>query len=150
MPYIYPELRLPQGAVVCLMPDRTKTGARDGPMSVVVTKDILCSISWLGKLCALCDDAGLPITNHLTRPQSKDKKQFLEQGLSSTIVANRVRQHLADAKLYRGQTVHGSRRGSMQHAVHVLGHSPEDVAKAAQIRTPAITQRYLDRFRHCG
>ena len=82
----------------------------------------------------------------LTRPQSKDKKQ----GLSSTIVANRVRQHLADAKLYRGQTVHGSMRGSMQHAVHVLGHSSEDVAKAAQIRTPAIIQQYLDHFRHCG
>ena len=150
MPYIYPEMRLSYGAVVCLMPDRTKTGAKDGPMSVLVTKDLLCSISWLARLCKICDVVGMPITNYLTRPQSKDKRHFLEQGLGSTIVANRVRQHLADAKLYRGQTVHGSRRGSMQHAVHVLGQSPEDVAKAAQIRTPVITQRYLDRFRHCG
>ena len=38
----------------------------------------------------------------------------------------------------------------MQHAVHVLGQSLEEVAKAAQIRTPAITQRYLDPFRHCN
>ena len=131
------------------MPDRTKTGAKDGPMSVHIRKDPLCSISWLVKLFVLCDAAGLPVTNHLTRPQSKDKQHFLEQGLSSTVVANRVKQHLADARLYRGQTVHGSRRGSMQHDVHVLGHSPDEVAKAAQIRTAAITQRYLDRFRHC-
>lgn len=150
MPYIYPELKLPHGAVVCLMPDRTKTGAKDGPMSVLITKGPLCSISWLVKLMAICDGAGLPITNYLTRPQSRDKKHFLEQGMGSTIVANRVRQHLSDAKLYKGQTVHGSRRGSMQHAVHVLGQSPEDVARAAHIRTPAIAQRYLDRFRHCG
>lgn len=147
--YIYPELRLHVGAVVCLMPDRTKTGAKDGPMSVMIKKDALCSISWLVRLLALCDAAGLPVTNYLTRPQSKDKKSFLEQGLGSTVVANRVKQHLSDAKLYRGQTVHGSRRGSMQHAVHVLGQSQEEVAKAAQIRTPAITQRYLDPFRHC-
>ena len=147
---IYPELQLPVGAMVCLMPDRTKTGAKDGPMSVIITKNPACSMSWLVKLMAACDGAGLPITNYLTRPQSKDKKHFLEQGLGSTIIANRVRQHLSDAKLYRGQTVHGSRRGSMQHAVHVLGQSAEDVARAAQIRTPAIAQRYLDRFRHCG
>ena len=102
LPYIYPELRLPHGAVVCLMPDRTKTGAKDGPMSVVVTMDLLCSISWLVKLFTLCDVAGMPMTNYLTRPQSKDKKQLLEQGLGSTLVANSVRQHLADAKLYRG------------------------------------------------
>ena len=32
----------------------------------------------------------------------------------------------------------------MLHAMHVLGQSPEDVAKAAQIGRLAITRRYLD------
>ena len=96
--YLYPQLRLHVGAVVCLMPDRTKTGAKDGPMSVVIRRDALCSISWLVKLLVLCDAAGLPITNYLTRPQSKDGKTFIEQGLGSTVVANRVKQRLSDAK----------------------------------------------------
>ena len=106
LPYIYPELNLPSGAVVCMMPDRTKTGAKDGPMSVVITKDPLCSISWLGKLMAIWDDAGLPITNYLTRPQSKDKEHFVEQGVGFTVVGNMVRQHECDANLYKGHTVH--------------------------------------------
>ena len=100
--YLYPELRLHVGAVVCLMPDRNKTGAKDGPMSVVIKKDALCSISWLVRPLVLCSAAGLPITNYLTRPQSKDRKTIIEQGLGSTVVANRVKQHLSNAKLYRG------------------------------------------------
>ena len=40
--------------------------------------------------------------------------------------------------------VHGSRRGSTQHVVHMLGQSPEDVARAAEVRTPAVTHRYLE------
>lgn len=148
MPYIYPIVRLPNGARVCLQPDKTKTGARDGPMAVEIRRDVLCSISWLLKLLQYSEQLGQPVTNHVTRPQGKDKKSFLERWMSSSDVANRAKHHFAAAGLSKKYTVHGSRRGSMQHAVHVLGQSVEQVGAAAQIRTPGIVQRYLDPFRH--
>jgi len=84
----------------------------------------------------------------VTRPQGKDKKSFIERKMSSSDVANRAKHHFAGAGLSEKCTVHGSRRGSMQHAVHVLGQSVKQVGAAAQMRTPGIVQRYLDPFRH--
>ena len=62
MSYIYLELRLAPGAVICLMLDHTKTGAKDGPMYVVIIKDMLCSMSCLGKLSVLCDATSMCVT----------------------------------------------------------------------------------------
>ena len=143
LPYIYPDVRLPVGAKVALNPDRTKTGAKDGPMSVELRGDLLCSMTWLNKLLCQSEELGMPITNFVTRPLHKNKVQFIGRHMKSTDVANRVSHHFKAAGLYRGQTVHGSKRGSMQFAVHVLGQSMEEVAYAAPIRTPAIVQRSL-------
>lgn len=147
--FIYPTMQLPIGARMALQPDNTKTGARDGPMSVEIRRDIICSMSWLGRLLQASEATKLLVTNYITRPQSRDKAGFLERCLTSAEVANRVRKHFMAAGLYLGQTVHGSRRGSMQHDVYKLGKSAEEAGQAAQIRTPAIVQRYLDPFRHC-
>ena len=113
-----------------------------------IRRDVLCSISWLLKVLQYSEQPGQPVTNHVTRPQGKDKKSFIERRMSSSDVANRAKHQLAAAGLSEKYTVHGSRRGSMQHAVHVLGQSAEQVGAAAQIRTPGIVQRYLDPFRH--
>ena len=109
---------------------------------------VLCSISWLLKLLQFSEQLGQVVTNHVTTPQGKEEKSFLERRMSSSDVANRAKHHFAAAGLSEKYTVHGSRRGSMQHAVHVLGQSVEQVGEAAQIRTPRIVQRYLDPFRH--
>lgn len=53
MAYLQPQLSLPKGAQVKLQPDKTKTGARDGPMAVEITRDELCSMSWLERLIVL-------------------------------------------------------------------------------------------------
>ena len=132
-----------------LQPDKTKTGARDGPMAVQITGDELCSMAWLQRLVVLCLDVRQPITNFTTRPLNKDKKAFSEKGLTSAAVAEITAQHFSAARISGKHIVHGSRRGSMQHAFHVLGQSAEQAGAAAQIRTPAIVQRYLDPFRHC-
>lgn len=142
-------MTLPIGARMALQPDNTKTGAKDGPMIVEIRMDILCSMSWLAKLLQASESAKMPVTNYITRPQSRDKAGFSERPLTSAEVANRVRKHFTAAGLYKGQTVHGSRRGSMQHDVYKLGKTAEEAGNAAQIRTPAIVQRYLDPFRHC-
>ncbi len=130
------------------MPDHTKTGARDGPMQVEVTHDSFCVASRLAELFKAHEAASCPITNWITRVQARDKVSFTERGMSSAEIANRVKTHLKEAGIYANHTVHGSRRGSMQHDVFVLGKTAEDVGKAAQIRTPHIVQRYLDPHRH--
>lgn len=130
------------------MPDHTKTGARDGPMQVQVTCDSLCVASRLNSLLAAHELMSLPITNWITRVQNKSKAGFEEKGMSSAEIANRVKKHMKGADVYDSHTVHGSRRGSMQHDVHIMGKSVEEVGAAAQIRTPQIVQRYLDPHRH--
>ena len=54
------------------------------------------------------------------------------------------------ASTFAGHTVHGSRRGSMQHDdAFVLGKSLEEVGgPPAQIGTESIVKRYLDPHRH--
>ncbi len=49
--------------------------------------------------------------------------------------------------IYRGQSIHGFRRGSMQHS-RDQGESAEAVAQRAKIKTPAIAARYLNKRRH--
>ena len=149
IPYLLPKLILPRGSKIHLQPDKTKTGAKDGPMSVEIRGDELCSITWLCSMMVLSLELGQPITNFLSRPLGKDKKSFLERKLTSAAVARITLQQFRGAGINGKHTVHGSRRGSMQHAVHVLGQSAEQAGAAAQIRTPAIVQRYLDPFRHC-
>ena len=149
IPYLQPKLSLPKGAKVHQQPDKTKTGARDGPMAVEIRGDKLCSMAWLQKAVALSSELGQPIINFLTRPLGKDKKSFMERGLTSAAVARVDMQYFSAAGIPGKHTVHGSERGSMQHAVHVLGQSAEQAGAAAQLRTPAIILRYLDPFRHC-
>ena len=48
--------------------------------------------------------------------------------------------------LYRGQSVHSFRRGSMQHHKE-SGMAPELVAQRAKIKTPEVAARYLNKRR---
>jgi glutamine amidotransferase PdxT len=99
-------------------------------------------------MLAAYESASLPITNWITRVQNRSKNGFVETGMSSAEIANRVKKHFKAVNLYVHHTVHGSRRGSMQHDVHVLGKSAAEAGEAAQIKTPAIVKRYLDPHRH--
>ena len=49
--------------------------------------------------------------------------------------------------LYKGQSVHGFRRGSIQHN-KARGVSEGEVARRAQIKTPAVLARYANKRRH--
>ena len=137
------------GSKIHLQPDKTKTGARDGPMSVETRGDELCSMTWLCSVLVLSWELGQPITNFLSRPLGKDKKSFSERRLTSAAVARITQQQFGAASITSKHTVHGSRRGSMQHAVHVLGQSADQAGAAAQIRTPcyrAEVSRSLQAF----
>ena len=147
LPYIYPEIKLQQGARVALMPDHTKTGAKDGAMHVEITLCKMCAMSWLRRTMQAYEAAGQPITDWITRPMAKDKQNFVEAGLSSAEIANRTKLHMKAAGIYSGHTVHGTRRGSMQDA-YERGKSLQQIGESAQIRTEAIVKRYLDPHRH--
>ena len=48
--------------------------------------------------------------------------------------------------MYRGQSVHGFRRGGMQHSL-AQGAPPELVAQRAKIKTPEVAARYFNKRR---
>jgi hypothetical protein len=147
---IYPNFLLSVGQEVAWMPDNTKTGAKDGPMELTVKAGPYCCLTQLFHCLHAHSTAGHPIGNFLTRPLLRDKSGFKEAGMNSADLNMRFKKHLLAAGVYCGQTIHGTRRGSMQHAVHVAGWGIDEVAKRAQIRTPSIVHRYLDRQRHVG
>ena len=146
---VYPVLLLPSGSKIALQPDSIKNGDRK-PLEVAIRHDILCSMTWLSILLKKSATYGQPVVNFLTRPQSRDKKGFIERAMTSSEIANRTKERLQAAQLYCGHTVHGSRRGSMQHDRYLLNKSVEEIGAAAGIKTAAIVHRYLDKFRHCN
>ena len=50
MSVIYPKMLLSPGAMLDIVPDDTKTGGQDGPMSIIVTGTTLCAATWLSSL----------------------------------------------------------------------------------------------------
>ena len=146
---VYPTLLLPVGSKIALQPDSIKNRDRK-PLEVAIRHDLLCSMTSLNILLRKSAEYGQLITNLLTRPQSRDKRGFIERGMTSSEIANRTKEHLQAAQLYCGHTVHGSRMGSMQHDRYILNKSVEEVEAAAGIKTASTLHRYLDRFRHCN
>lgn len=89
---------------------------------------------------------GAPITGYVFRPASKQQAagpSFDEKPLSSSALWHRLTNALKDHHLYRGQSVHSTRRGAMQ-SMQAAGHSLEAISRAATIKTPAIRDLYLD------
>jgi len=146
---IFPELHLGVGAKTLWLPDDTKTGGEDGPMEVSVLDSPLCSVAQLLECLTTYAAQNQPITNFLTRVLNPERTGFVEKAMSSNDIGARAKNHLQSAGLYEGHTVHGTRRGSMQHAVQ-NGMSVEDVSRKAQIKTPAIANLYLNPFGHLG
>jgi hypothetical protein len=120
-PGLYPVFLLAVGQAVAWMPDNTKTGAKDGPMELTVKAGPYCCLTQLHLCLDAHSTAGHPVVNFLTRPLARNKSSFKEEGMTSADLNMSFKQHLLAAGVYRGQTVHGTRRGSMQHAVHVAG-----------------------------
>jgi hypothetical protein len=135
-------------AQVDWMPDMTKTGAKDGAMPTFFQGGSQCCLFQLVKCLTAHQAAGAPITNFLTRPLAPCRSVFAEKALTSAAIGVRFKQHLHGAGVYRGQTIHGTRRGSMQHAVHHRGWTADAAGQQAQIRTGRVVKTYLDRAGH--
>ena len=68
VPAIAPMQTLPTGSQLLLMPDTTKTGAKDGAMTATVTGNLMCPVDLLSKLLDAYSKRGHPVTNYITRP----------------------------------------------------------------------------------
>ena len=72
---------------------------------------------------------------------------FLETILSSSAAQKSVKARLLKAGLYRGQALHGLRRGRIQSASD-QALPLESIKRLAQIKTTSIVHRYADVSAH--
>ena len=121
-----------------LHPDVMIVTRKDGP---------LCPIRRLHALLVQSAALGHPITNFLCRPLTACKDGFIESSLTVAAIEDDIDAHFTAAEIPYHATLHGSRRGSLQHHAQ-QGESMESLGLRAQIKTPSVTQRYLDPTRH--
>ena len=152
-PSIFPSLALQPGAHVSVHPYGTKTtkSAHAGAIKItMLAEDLssLCPVRWLAFMAATAFEAGSPVTTYLFRTFNRKAKTFNSVSLDSNALAQAFVKKLKQYGLYKGQSLHSLRRGSMQHAVYEDHQTRHVVAEAALIRTPAVAERYLDQTRH--
>jgi hypothetical protein len=116
-------------------------------MIVVRKGGLLCSVERLHQLLLLSHRLGHPVTSFLCRPLNSDKSGFMESSLSVQAFEEDVAAHFASAGVDFHATLHGSRRGALQHHAN-QGANEAQLSQLAQIKTPAVLQRYLDPQRH--
>jgi hypothetical protein len=148
LPFIFPDLQLRPGAVLLYYPDHTKSGKADGPMRVTLRSDLLDSTTWLHQLLVASLSAGYPITNHVARPLAPTKTFFCEHGMTASDLAARAKERFQDAHIVGNPRLHGSRRGSIQHARFIEGQPRHMVQNTAQIRCEQVMKLYEDPAGH--
>ena len=116
-------------------------------MTVTRKGGLLCPIERLHNLLVRSAALGHPITNFLCRPLSPCKESFVERSLSVAAFEYDIDSHFTAANIPYHATLHGSRRGALQHHAQ-QGASLDALGLLAQIKTPEVTKRYVDPTRH--
>lgn len=145
IPFLFPQVQLPPGAQLHLLPDVTKN-KKGGHCTVTLTCDLLCFSFWFQLLLHAHTAAGQPITNYITRPLQSSGKTFSELPMSSSATWARLTKYLKEYGMYTGQSVHSTRRGSMLHHKEVQQATYDDIGEAAMC-TKATAKYYTDRHR---
>ncbi|KAL0040328.1 hypothetical protein WJX77_003603 [Trebouxia sp. C0004] len=145
IPFLLPTVQLPPGAQLHFIPETTKN-RKGGHCNVTLTDDVLCCSSWLVLLSHAHLAAGQPITNHITRPLNSSGKVFTEAPMSSSATWARLTKYLKEYGMYKGQSVHSTRRGSMLHHKEVHQATFDDIGEAAMC-TKETAKYYTDRHR---
>ena len=130
LPFLFPTVQLQPGAQLHFIPYTTKN-KKGGHCSVTLTCDVLCFSSWFLLLSHAHMGAGHPSTNYITRPQAPSGKAFVEGPMSSSATWARLIKHLKQYGMYKGQSVHTARRGSMLHHKEAHQASYAEVGEAA-------------------
>eukprot|EP00884_Botryococcus_braunii_P006635 jgi/Botrbrau1/15973/Bobra.0294s0011.1 len=146
-PYLFPTLHVPLGATIFFKAIELKHNLHPEVMIVTRRDGPLCPIQRLHTLLAQSAALGHPVTQFLCRPLSANKDQFLERSLSVAAFEDDIDTHFTAANIPYHATLHGSRRGALQHHDQ-QGQSLEALGLLAQIKTPNVTKRYIDPNRH--
>lgn len=94
--------------------------------------------------------AGFSLEPFLLRPSIESRAGFKPSALSSSSLNKSFQERLAEHGLGEGETLHGVRRGTMQHQ-RAQGASVEEVGRRALHAAPfATTELYLDTSRETG
>ncbi len=136
------------GFTLLLAPYGTKTvrGQRAAPISVTAKGEPAHSfvhrlVMYLHQRCME------PPFRYLFSPLTRDQQGFKDEGMTSSAIGKRVKQHLETATLYAGESKHGFRRGHIQ-ADAAAGVSTSQIGLQAQIKTSAIVELYKNPIRH--
>lgn len=145
LPFLLPTVQLQPGAQLHFIPETTKN-KKGGHCNVTLTRDVLCFSSWFALLSHAHLAAGQPITNYITRPLNSSGKVFSEAPMSSPATWARLTKYLKEYGMYKGQSVHSTRRGSMLHHKEVHQATFADIGEAAMC-TQETAKYYTDRHR---
>lgn len=110
----------------------------------------LCLLRRLHRFAYLCSQSGISLHPSLLRPQKENGEGFKDCSLSSSDLNKRFQKLLQAHGLWEGETLHGLRRGSLQHDA-AGGSSLEAVGRHALHAPPyRTTELYLDTSREVG
>ncbi len=139
---------VPDGFTLLLAPYGTKTvrGQRAGPISVTAKGEPAHSfvrrlVMYLHQRCMESP------FRYLFSPLTRGQQGFKDEGMTSSAIGKRVKQHLETATLYAGESNRGFRRGHIQ-ADAAAGVSTRQIGLQAQIKTSAIVELYKNPIRH--
>lgn len=134
-----------------LAPNGTKTTQRQRAGVVRLEarpagQEELCFLRRLQRFQQECKRGSISESDFLLRPEAADHQDFKPEAMTSCALNKRFQSLLRKHGLYEGETLHGIRRGTMQHAVNT-GSTPAEVGARALQVTPSVTQMYLDTSR---
>ena len=106
------------------------------------------SVMWVAMLLQESASIGQPITMFIFRPIGPYGKTYRNIAMESTALSNRLKVHLQAQNISSGPTIHGIRRGRLQHDCG-NGSSVEELMATALTSTAFImTGRYLNTEAH--
>ena len=111
-----------------IAPKGTKTVQRNRAGVILLEaeteeKKKLCFLRRLQLHVSNCFVTGISVSNYLLRAETSNHLDLKNEGLDSGAMNKRLQLLLKKYHLFEGETLHGIRRGSMQHGVHSLKHT---------------------------
>jgi integrase len=81
---------------------------------------------------------------YLFRPLTRKRDGFEDSALSSNALRKRIQQHLKDAKLFDGETLHSFRRSAVQNAAAVEGYDVRRLMELGRLKSYAAFRVYVE------
>jgi hypothetical protein len=81
---------------------------------------------------------------YLFRPLTRTREGFENSALSSNALRRRIQQHLRDARLFNGETLHSFRRSAVQNAASVEGYDVRRLMELGRWKSYAAFRIYVE------